>query len=64
MPDFLHYLFGGMAFLLSPRYRHRKRAYWVEKGRMFKIYEIGMWASIPTAVIWLLIAVSFIPPAG
>jgi len=51
--DFPGYLFCGFRDLFSERFRHRKKREWANKCSMFKIYGIGMLATIP-AVLFLV----------
>ncbi len=59
MSDVVAYLLGGLMYLVSPRYRRIKQKAWASQSVMFKIYEIGMWITIPSLLTWMLIVVWF-----
>lgn len=45
--EYIEYLFGGFLYLISPSFREKKLREWKCKSAMHKIYEVGMWVSIP-----------------
>lgn len=55
----LKYLFGGLIYLVSSTFREKKKTEWTTKSNMHKIYEIGMWVSIPIISCLLIIAVIY-----
>jgi hypothetical protein len=56
--EYLEYLFGGLVYLVSPTFREKKNKKWAKESHMYKIYEIGMWISVPIISIFLIIAVA------
>ncbi len=56
--EFIEYLFGGFIYWLSATFRERKKQEWANKGNMYKIYEVGMWVTIPLATLLLIVAVA------
>ena len=55
--DYLEYLFGGLIYLVSSKFREKKKIKWAKESHMYKIYEIGMWVSIPVITSLVIIAV-------
>ena len=55
--EYLEYLFGGLIYLVSSKFREKKNKRWAKEGQMYKIYEIGMWVSIPVITYLVIIAV-------
>ena len=55
MPDFIFYIFGGVLYSVSPKFRKKKKVEWQSKSELYKTYEIGMWVSMP--IFGLLFAV-------
>lgn len=55
--EYLEYLFGGFIYWLSPAFRAKKQKEWAEKNDMHKIYEVGMWITIPFITLLLIVAV-------
>ena len=55
--EYLEYLFGGLIYLVSSRFREKKNKKWAKESQMYKIYEIGMWVSIPVISCLVVIAV-------
>jgi len=55
--EYLEYLFGGLIYLVSSKFREKKMKKWAKESQMYKIYEIGMWVSIPVISFLLIIAV-------
>jgi len=53
--EFIEYLFGGLLYLVSPRFRAKKNHKWSNQSNMYKIYEIGMWVTIPIICALLII---------
>lgn len=45
--EFLEYLLGGLLYLISPSFREKKQRQWSNQSQMYKIYEVGMWLTIP-----------------
>lgn len=54
----IQYIFGGIFYLLSPAYRKKKRQQWETQSSMVKIYEIGMWLTIPFIIALSVIAIA------
>ena len=55
--EYLEYLFGGLIYLVSSKFREKKNIKWAKESHMYKIYEIGMWVSIPVISFLVIIAV-------
>lgn len=51
MPDGLYFLFGGIVYLISERFREMKRREWEAQSELYKIYEVGMWVAVPTIMV-------------
>ena len=54
----MQYILGGLYYLLSPTFRDKKHRQWENQGSMVKIYEIGMWVTIPFIVVLIIIAIT------
>jgi hypothetical protein len=55
VPDVIGYLLGGFLYLVSRNYRDKKQKEWEGVSELYKIYEIGMWLSMPTFILILII---------
>ena len=55
--EYLEYLFGGLIYLVSSKFRAKKNEKWAKESQMYKTYEIGMWVSIPIISFFLIVAV-------
>lgn len=55
MPDVIGYLIGGFLYLVSQKYRHKKHKEWDGMSELYKIYEIGMWVSIPVFILTVVV---------
>ena len=55
--EYLEYLFGGFIYLVSSKFREKKKTKWAMESQMYKIYEIGMWVSIPIISFLIIVAV-------
>ena len=56
MPEYLQLLFGGLVYLLSPTFREKKKTKWASQSGMYKIFEMGMWVSIPVVTLLVIVA--------
>jgi len=54
----LGYLFDSIHYLLSPSYRKKKKKEWASKSSMFKIHEVGMWITVLSILLLLIIALA------
>lgn len=54
MIDWIGYLFGGIFYLTSAAFRRKKEREWEKQSVMLRIYEIGMWVTIPLASLSLI----------
>ena len=55
--EYIEYMFGGLIYLISAKFREKKSKKWANESSMYKIYEIGMWISIPVISLFLIVAV-------
>ena len=55
-PEYLQFLFGGLVYLLSPTFREKKKRKWSSQSAMYKIFEIGLWVSIPVVTLFVIVA--------
>ena len=55
--EYIEYMFGGLIYLTSAKFREKKSKKWANESSMYKIYEIGMWISIPVISLFLIVAV-------
>ena len=55
--EYFEYLYGGLVYWLSPAFREKKQREWANKSNMYKIYEVGMWVSIPLITLLLVVVV-------
>ncbi|MEW8287164.1 MAG: hypothetical protein AB2697_14340 [Candidatus Thiodiazotropha endolucinida] len=55
MPDVIGYLIGGFLYLVSQKYRDKKKKEWDDMSELYKIYEIGMWVSIPIFILTVVV---------
>ncbi|MGD8939569.1 MAG: hypothetical protein PVJ72_09325, partial [Gammaproteobacteria bacterium] len=54
--EVIHFVLGGLFYLLSPAFRQKKRQQWKSRGSMVKVYEVGMWLTIPFIVVLIVVA--------
>jgi len=57
--EYIEYMFGGLLYFFSEKFRQKKQSKWKNESQMYKIYEIGMWISIPIISCLLIVAVVF-----
>lgn len=55
--EYIEYLFGGLIYLTSSKFREKKNRKWANESNLYKIYEVGMWTFIPVVSLFLIIAV-------
>ena len=55
--EYIEYMFGGLIYLISAKFREKKNKIWASESSMYKIYEIGMWIFIPVISLFLIVAV-------
>ncbi len=55
--EYIEYIFGGLIYLISAKFREKKNKIWASESSMYKIYEIGMWIFIPVISLFLIVAV-------
>jgi hypothetical protein len=55
VPDVIGYVIGGILYLVSQKYRDKKKKEWKGMSELYKIYEIGMWVSMPVFILTLII---------
>jgi hypothetical protein len=54
----IQYIVGSFLYLLSPAFREKKRRQWENQGLMVKIYEIGMWLTMPLIIVLSIVAIT------
>ena len=57
--EYLEYLFGGFLYLMSSKFREKKKHTWENQSNMYKIYEVGMWVTVPIFSAMAIVAVLF-----